>query len=69
MDSCAWVPNEKEENDILYVVFSEGDLNTAALSINHEFFLFFFLLCVDTCTNVYVMRLRFVNYNFARLFI
>lgn len=60
MDSCAWVPDKIEENDILYVVFSEGNLKKN-------------LLCVDICTNVCAIHLhaRVVkfNFNFAHLFI
>lgn len=52
MDSCAWVPDEIEENGILYVVFSEGNLKKkkrkTALSIKHEIHIFF-LFCVDIC--------------------
>lgn len=72
MDSCAWVPDEIEENGILYAVFSEGNLKKkkTALSIKHEIHIVF-LLCVDICTNLCAIHLhaRVVKFNFAHLFI
>lgn len=74
MDSCAWVPDKIEENDISYVVFSEGNLKKkkrkTALSIKHEIHIVF-LLCVDIYTNVCAIHLhaRVVKFNFAHLFI
>lgn len=72
MDSCAWVPDKIEKNDISYVVFSEGNLKKkkTALSIKHEIHIVF-LLCVDICTNVCAIHLhaRLVKFNFAHLFI